>query len=197
MPHPCLIFSQSGYLIQIIAIDLHPWWQTVQIQISWLLKKPTDLDLHHLQNRVHLGSAGLGLKWPQSQFWWVATIYVLVPKYLFFYHWLYQEVWKVLIIFTLANSVDPDQTSKNMTSDQSLPCLPLIKLIKISPKWGLYFHTRVISLGAVYIVLHIAVSIRDNDCFSLQCPSVCNLRNFFPFCGPKDSFASVKQLCSI
>ena len=62
MPHPCLIFSQSGYLIQIVAIDLHPWWPTVQIQISWLLQKPTDLDLHCLQNRVHPGSAGQGLK---------------------------------------------------------------------------------------------------------------------------------------
>ena len=33
----------------------------VQIQISWLLKKPTDLDLHCLQNRVYPGSAGQGL----------------------------------------------------------------------------------------------------------------------------------------
>ena len=51
MPHPLLIFSQSGYLIQIVAIDLHTWWQTVQIQISWLLQKPTDLDLHCLQRQ--------------------------------------------------------------------------------------------------------------------------------------------------
>ena len=34
----------------------------MQIQISWLLKKPTDLDLHCLQNRVYPGSAGQGLK---------------------------------------------------------------------------------------------------------------------------------------
>ena len=33
----------------------------MQIQISWLLKKPTDLDLHCLQNRVYPGSAGQGL----------------------------------------------------------------------------------------------------------------------------------------
>ena len=31
------------------------------IQISWLLKKPTDLDLHCLENRVYPGSAGQGL----------------------------------------------------------------------------------------------------------------------------------------
>ena len=61
MPHPLLIFSQSGNLIQIVVINLHTWWQTVQIQISWLLKKPTDLDLHCLQNRIYPGSAGQGL----------------------------------------------------------------------------------------------------------------------------------------
>ena len=51
MPHPLLIFSQSDYLIQIVDINLHTEWQTVQIQISWLLKKPTDLDLHCLQRQ--------------------------------------------------------------------------------------------------------------------------------------------------
>ena len=30
----------------------------MQIHISWLLQKPTDLDLHCLQNRVYPGSAG-------------------------------------------------------------------------------------------------------------------------------------------
>ena len=58
MPRPLLIFSQSGYLIQIVVINLHTWWQTVQIQISWLLQKPTDLDLHCLQNRIYPDSAG-------------------------------------------------------------------------------------------------------------------------------------------
>ena len=33
----------------------------MQIQISWLLQKPTDLDLHCLKRRVHPGSAGQGL----------------------------------------------------------------------------------------------------------------------------------------
>ena len=33
----------------------------MQIQISWLLQKPTDLELHCLQNRVYPGSAGQGL----------------------------------------------------------------------------------------------------------------------------------------
>ena len=34
----------------------------MQIQISWLLKKPTDLDLHFCKGRVYLGSAGQGLR---------------------------------------------------------------------------------------------------------------------------------------
>ena len=46
---PLLIASQSDSLIQIVNINSHTEWQTVQIQISWLLRKPTDLDLHCLQ----------------------------------------------------------------------------------------------------------------------------------------------------
>ena len=34
----------------------------MQIQISWLLQKPTDLDLHCLQRQVYPGSAGQGLR---------------------------------------------------------------------------------------------------------------------------------------
>ena len=37
--------------MQIGAINSHTLWQTVQIQISWLLKKPTDLDRHCLQRQ--------------------------------------------------------------------------------------------------------------------------------------------------
>ena len=62
MPHPFQIFSQSDYLIQIVDKNSHSDWQTVQIQISWLLQKPTDLDLHCLQVRIYPGSAGQGLR---------------------------------------------------------------------------------------------------------------------------------------
>ena len=55
LPNPFLIFSQSDYLIQIADINSHTEWQTVQIQISWLLQKPTDLDLHCLQMQDILG----------------------------------------------------------------------------------------------------------------------------------------------
>ena len=51
MPHPLLIFSQPDYLIWIVAINSRTLWQIVQIQISWLLQKPTDLDLHCLQRQ--------------------------------------------------------------------------------------------------------------------------------------------------
>ena len=40
----------------------------MQIQISWLLQKPTDLDLHCLLNWVYPGSAGQGLKLIQVLF---------------------------------------------------------------------------------------------------------------------------------
>ena len=51
MPRPLLIVSQSDYLIQIVHTNSHTKWQTVQIQISWLLQKPSDLDLHCLQRQ--------------------------------------------------------------------------------------------------------------------------------------------------
>ena len=51
MPHPLLIFSQSDYWIKIVDRNSHTDWQTVQIQISWLFQKPTDLDLHCLQRQ--------------------------------------------------------------------------------------------------------------------------------------------------
>ena len=45
----------------------------MQIQISWLLEKPTDLDLHCLQNRIYPGSAGQGLR-VMDTFLWEATL---------------------------------------------------------------------------------------------------------------------------
>ena len=51
MQRPLLIFSQSDYLILIVDKNPHIQWQTSQIQISWLLQKPTDLDLRYLQKQ--------------------------------------------------------------------------------------------------------------------------------------------------
>ena len=67
---PFLTVSQSDYLIQIADINSHTEWQTVLIQISWLLK-PTDLDLYCFEEanwsgftlfaKAYPGSAGQGL----------------------------------------------------------------------------------------------------------------------------------------
>ena len=51
MPHPLLIFSQSDCFIPGMDINSHTLWQTVQVKISWLLQKPTDLVLHCLQRQ--------------------------------------------------------------------------------------------------------------------------------------------------
>ena len=64
MPRSFLIFSQSDYLIQLDDINSHTSWQTVQIQISWLLKKPTDLDLHCLQRQDISGFSRTRVKGP-------------------------------------------------------------------------------------------------------------------------------------
>ena len=66
MTLPLLIFSQSDYLIWIVAINSHALWQTVQIQISWLLQKPTDLDLHCLQRQGISGFSRTRVKAPYS-----------------------------------------------------------------------------------------------------------------------------------
>ena len=46
--HTHLIFSQLDYWNQIVDINSYTEWQIVQIQISWTLQKPTDLDLRCL-----------------------------------------------------------------------------------------------------------------------------------------------------
>ena len=51
LAHPLLIFGQSVYLIQVVVTNSNTEWQIVQIQICWLLQKPTDLDLHCLQSQ--------------------------------------------------------------------------------------------------------------------------------------------------
>ena len=55
MLRPLPIFSQSDYLIQVVDINSQTELQTVQIQISWLLQKSTDLDLHCLQRKGIFG----------------------------------------------------------------------------------------------------------------------------------------------
>ena len=43
-------FLSGPVKFEITRVDC-TFWQTVQIQISWLLQKPTDLDLHCLQRQ--------------------------------------------------------------------------------------------------------------------------------------------------
>ena len=63
MSCPLLIFSQSDYLIQVVDTNSHFQCQIVQIQISWLLQKPTDLDLHCLQRHGISGFSWTRVKW--------------------------------------------------------------------------------------------------------------------------------------
>ena len=51
MLSPLIIDSQSDCLIQASDTNSNTEWQTVQIQIGWLLKKPTDLHQRCLQKR--------------------------------------------------------------------------------------------------------------------------------------------------
>ena len=60
-PCPFRIFSQSDYLIQIVDINSHTEWQTMQIQISWLLRSQLIWIFTVCKGRVYPGSAGQGL----------------------------------------------------------------------------------------------------------------------------------------
>ena len=65
-PCPFLTVNQSDYLIHIVDINSHTEWQTVQMQISWLLQKPTDLDLHCLQRQGISGFSSARVKSMQN-----------------------------------------------------------------------------------------------------------------------------------
>ena len=85
LPCPLLIFSQSDYLIQIVDINSHTEWQTVQIQISWLLQKPTDLDLHCLQRQGMSGISRTRVNrvWSGTFIWsayWILLDYFIHHK---------------------------------------------------------------------------------------------------------------------
>ena len=69
MPCPLLTFSQSDNLIQVVDMNSNTEWQTVQFQIIWLLKKPTDLDLHCLQRHGISGFSRtrVKFKWTKTE----------------------------------------------------------------------------------------------------------------------------------
>ena len=64
LPRPFLIFNQSDYLIKIVDINSQNKWQTVRIQISRFLQKPTVLDLHFLQRQGISGFSRTKVKFP-------------------------------------------------------------------------------------------------------------------------------------
>ena len=118
MPHPLLIFRQSDHLILIFAINSHTKWQTVQIQISWLLQKPTDLDLYCFQRQGLSGFSRTRVNIIFShcvcgQLWNVPVAKLPISDHVglgfnptgglpVFQLWLY-HVWLVLLMFLLRN----------------------------------------------------------------------------------------------
>ena len=61
MPHPFLIFSPSDYLIQVVDINSHTQWQTVQIQIIGFFWSQLIWIYIVCKGRVYPGSARKGL----------------------------------------------------------------------------------------------------------------------------------------
>ena len=62
MPCPLPIFSQSDNLIQVVDINLHTEWQTVQIRSVGFFRSQLIWIYTVCQNRVYPGSAGQGLR---------------------------------------------------------------------------------------------------------------------------------------
>ena len=116
------------------------------MQISWLLQKPTDLDLHCLQRQGYPGSAGQGLstveyKKVKPKSWsdytaLLANLYLhysqLPPRHLFWccssnHKWSYKltkmtchlDFW--IIIWTASSEKVPSNICKCTDSDQPVP----------------------------------------------------------------------------
>ena len=45
------VSAHPSCMIPFVTLDTRAQWKTVWIMISWLLQKPTDLDLHCFQHR--------------------------------------------------------------------------------------------------------------------------------------------------
>ena len=109
MPRLLLSFSQSDHLIWNVAINSHTLWQTVQIQICWLLQKPTDLDLHCLQRQ---GISGLSRTRVKVNYWkdtsvQISTVTVLILRVstvqgiLLFFFFFFTKTYIVDTLFTI------------------------------------------------------------------------------------------------
>ena len=93
MPCPLLIFSQSDYSIQVVDTNLHSNWQTVQIQISWLLKKA---NYTVCKGRIYPGSAGPGLRVNMVQYF--VSLRSFFTRILWNYKFMRQKSYKYLRI---------------------------------------------------------------------------------------------------
>ena len=93
MPHQFRIFSQSDYLIQIVDINSHTYWQTVQIQIRiqliWIYTVKQDIS-GFSRTRVNLKLSAKseclasGRLLVQSQLYYVTSDIALVKAFFFF-----------------------------------------------------------------------------------------------------------------
>ena len=146
MPRPLLISSQSDYLIRVFDRNTHIWWQTVQIQISWLLQKPTDLDLHCLLRQGMSCSAREGL------------IMVLILLHSLESIFSSKLLWHYVCITLLQDKCTYECICKLHNPDvHTSECFPTIKLLSIM----ILFHTETHSGTRVVILWKIAI------CYSL------------------------------
>ena len=111
-PHPLQFLSQPTYLIQGVDTNSQTEWQTVQIQISWLLRSQLIWIYTVCKGRVNSGWAEPGLR-DNS----------LLSDYLK----IYLDDWNVFII-------------RNGTSHQGTHCLSVAFLIPICNSEGVWLR---------------------------------------------------------
>ena len=100
MPRPFLIVSQSDYLIQIVDFNSHTYWQTVQIQISWLLQKPSDLDLYCLQMQGISGFSRTRVKCNKKVFRVSSATKIVTGNYRHIFHAKALKKYNVLFLIS-------------------------------------------------------------------------------------------------
>ena len=145
MPHPILFVSQTDNLIQIVDINLHTDWQTVQIKTSWLRSQLIWI-YTVCKEMAYLGSAGLGLKGVYGYKWvlFMGDCFISLLKRgllkslgsKFFSSWIDFNPSSAEPEYpAFAKSVDPDQLASE-ESNWSGSALFVSKIVKYQKPWS-------------------------------------------------------------
>ena len=135
-------------------INSHTEWQTVQIQISWLLMKPTDLDLHCLQKQGISGFSRTRVKYTFKAKAEYVRLSISVFRYYYNIFQLFLQQRKLEL--SVASSTSPCPHCQFLMSPTSL--LTVIEVIPVHPRWilPLEAHWDIASVPQIFMQLVLA-----------------------------------------